>query len=168
MVNRVNIGAKGTKLDYDNWGVPITQAINDHDAQLIQMNGPWVVASNILWSSTGTQPVLGNGTLTGHYNRFGTNRVIFTFQLTMGSTTTFGTGTWFIRVPITPTADAVNESVGATWLLDAGTLDKIGVIKFENTTDLTLIAATGGTVSPTNPHTWAVNDKIRGEMIYAI
>src|SRR4051812_10257121 len=111
MANRVNIGAKGTKLDYDNWGVPVTQAINDHDGQLIQMNGPWVVAANIQWTSSGTQPTLGNGILTGHYNRFGVNRLIFTFQLTMGSTTTFGTGTWFIRVPISPTTDGVNESV---------------------------------------------------------
>jgi hypothetical protein len=168
MVNRVNIGAKGTKLDYDNWGVPVTNAVNDHDTQLLQINGPWVAASNILWCSSGTQPSLGNGILTGHYNRFGTNRLIFTFQLTMGSTTTFGTGTWFIRVPITPTADAVNECIGTLWILDAGTLDKAGVMKFENTTDLTLVATSGGVVTPTNPQTWAVNDKIRGSMIYAI
>jgi len=168
MVNRVNIGAKGTKLDYDNWGVPITNAVNDHDNQLLQINGPWSVATNIQWTSSGTQPSLGNGTLTGHYNRFGTNRVIFTFQLTIGSTTTFGTGTWFIKVPIPPTADAIAETVGATWMLDFGVLDKVGVIKFENATDITLVASSGGVVTPTNPQTWAVNDKIRGEIIYAI
>lgn len=34
MANRVNIGAKGSKLDWDNWGKPVTDAINDHDTQL--------------------------------------------------------------------------------------------------------------------------------------
>lgn len=34
MPNRINIGAKGTKLDYDNWGKPITDAVNEHDARL--------------------------------------------------------------------------------------------------------------------------------------
>ena len=34
MPNRINIGAKGTKLDWDNWGKPITDAVNEHDQRL--------------------------------------------------------------------------------------------------------------------------------------
>lgn len=40
MANRINIGPKGSKLDWDNWGKPITDAVNDHDARLgYQENG---------------------------------------------------------------------------------------------------------------------------------
>jgi len=35
MANRVNIGPKGSKLDWDNWGKPMTDAVNDHDDQLL-------------------------------------------------------------------------------------------------------------------------------------
>jgi hypothetical protein len=34
VVNRINIGPKGSKLDWDNWGKPVTDAINEHDTRL--------------------------------------------------------------------------------------------------------------------------------------
>src|SRR5688572_29230550 len=54
------------------------------------------------WSASGTQPALGNGTLTGRYRRpTGSDLNIVEASLTMGSTTTFGTGAWFISTPVT-------------------------------------------------------------------
>lgn len=53
MANRVNIGAKGTKLDWDNWGKPITDAVNEHDQRLSFFeNG----ISNARASETGLTP----------------------------------------------------------------------------------------------------------------
>jgi hypothetical protein len=34
VTNRINIGPKGSKLDWDNWGKPITDAVNEHDTRL--------------------------------------------------------------------------------------------------------------------------------------
>lgn len=53
------------------------------------------------WASSATQPVLGNGTLTGAYMRVG-KLLAFRIALTMGSTTTYGTGTYQFTLPATP------------------------------------------------------------------
>jgi hypothetical protein len=73
-----------------------------------QMNG--IGEPNIsftpTWSSTGTQPVLGNGSLTGKYQRV--NKLVFVqMQLVLGSTTTIGTGDYRFTFPF-----AANVSYG--------------------------------------------------------
>lgn len=119
------------------------------------------------WTTSGSAPSLGNGTLTGRYRRpSGSDLVVVEFKLTMGSTTTFGTGTYFISVPVTPSATAVSNGVGALYLLDSGTLDKAGVIKFEDTSKFTPVTATAGVVTNTIPHTWASGDIIKGAIAY--
>lgn len=57
-------------------------------------------------------------------------------------------------------------ATGQLWLVDSGTQTKIGACTFVNSTNLWLTAATGGDITGTNPHTWAVNDIIRGFIIY--
>lgn len=52
------------------------------------------------WSSTGTQPAIGNGTLIGAYQRIG-RTIYLRIRLVPGTTTTFGTGVYFISVPFT-------------------------------------------------------------------
>ncbi len=52
-----------------------------------------------VWASTGTAPVLGNGTLVGDYSQ--DDRYIdFEVTLTIGSTTTVGTGNYSLTVPV--------------------------------------------------------------------
>lgn len=51
------------------------------------------------WASSGTQPVLGNGTLTGRYHQIGKS-VKGQILLTPGSATTFGTGTYTFSLPV--------------------------------------------------------------------
>jgi len=53
------------------------------------------------WTSTGTAPAIGNGTLTGAYVQIG-KWVQFRIQVTFGSTTTFGTGGLQVSLPVTP------------------------------------------------------------------
>jgi len=50
------------------------------------------------WTSTGTQPSLGNGTLNGRFWIQG-NGVNFWFELMFGSTTSGGTGNWRFALP---------------------------------------------------------------------
>lgn len=136
-------------------------------ARLTDIIAPGWSTYTFTWSSTGTQPVIGNGTRSGRYRRSqDSDLIIYEFRLTMGSTTTFGTGTYFISVPVTPSATAVTNACGACYMIDAGTLDKAGVLKFEDNTKITPVTATAGVVTPTVPHTWAQNDQIRGVMIY--
>ncbi|KAB2347357.1 hypothetical protein [Actinomadura rudentiformis] len=68
------------------------------------------------WSSTGTQPAIGNGLLNGRYMKVG-RTVHWTVVIVPGSTTTFGTGAYRVSVPFqSANAVAVGELcvVGAT------------------------------------------------------
>ena len=54
-----------------------------------------------VWSSSGTQPVVNNGTLTGSYKRIG-QTVLVRISLTLGSTSTVGSGVYRISLPVAP------------------------------------------------------------------
>ena len=138
------------------------------DAELNSLNAPgWTSYGSIAWSSSGTQPALGNGTLVGRYRRTtDSDLVIFEFRLVCGSTTTFGTGTYFISVPVTPSATATTNATGHGYILDSGTQDKICGLKFEDNTKLTPVGASGGVVTSTNPQTWANGDQLKGWIAY--
>lgn len=57
------------------------------------------------WSSTGTQPAIGNGVVRGRCRRDGsTGRV--RWYIGVGTTTTFGTGEWRLSLPSGWTASA--------------------------------------------------------------
>lgn len=51
-----------------------------------------------VWSSSGTQPTLGNGSLTGAYNQQG-SMITVRIHLTLGSTSTVGTGAYRFTLP---------------------------------------------------------------------
>jgi hypothetical protein len=75
-----------------------------------QTNGvEWVAGGGVAttftptWQSTGTQPVLGNGSIAGRYvrvNKF----VSVSMHLVIGSTTTLGTGDYLFSFPVTAVA----------------------------------------------------------------
>lgn len=70
------------------------------------------VPYTVTWSTSGgTQPVLGNGVLNGEYTRMG-GVVLVSITLVMGSTTTFGTGTFRFSIPFAPTSGANAMGVG--------------------------------------------------------
>jgi hypothetical protein len=109
------------------------------------------------WTATSVNPVLGNGTLIGSYVQIGSN-CMFQFSLTMGSTTTFGTGEWEFTAPFT----ASKTGVGSVWALDSGTAYYIGAAKIEATSNKIYIWTNAGVTgwSATAPFTWAADDRI--------
>jgi hypothetical protein len=52
------------------------------------------------WTSSGTAPALGNGTITGRYMQVG-KTISFEIILTLGSTSTVGTLGYFFSLPVT-------------------------------------------------------------------
>ncbi|MEU0393803.1 hypothetical protein ABZ208_13670 [Streptomyces sp. NPDC006208] len=64
------------------------------------------------WTSAGTAPALGNGTLVGRYMKIG-RTVIYQINLIAGSTTTFGTGGYSFELP------ATSANVGASFIGNA-------------------------------------------------
>lgn len=87
-------------------------------------------AYSVVWTALTTNPVIGNGVLTGRFLRMG-KTVFCAVLLQPGSTTTFGTGEWRFTLP--SEAKGV-EYIGTAYSLDAGTAHHDGIARV---TDLT-------------------------------
>jgi hypothetical protein len=112
-----------------------------------------------IWSSSGTQPVLVNGTVAGKYGRVG-KFVWYTMRWTAGSSTTFGTGRWEFLLPVTSDGTAFTASA---ILVDSGTQIYTATGILISTTEFS-ITFTGDTssggITNTTPFTWANGDSI--------
>jgi len=136
-------------------------------SQLNNLLTPGWTAYTPSWTASTTNPVLNNGTLVGRYRRpTGADLVIVEVRLTIGSTTTFGSGTYWISVPVTPSATATLNAAGACYTLDSGTLDKAAITVFEDNTKVKFVSATAGVFTPTVPQTFANGDQIRFSIAY--
>ncbi len=119
------------------------------------------------WSASGTQPSVGNGSITGKYTRRG--RVIEVhIGLIAGSTTTYGTGQYYFSVPFGVIA-AVNTTsiviVGEAWAINQGNYYMVGMpnvqgnnisVFFPTTTASTVMSQWGAT----GPWTFKNTDQI--------
>jgi hypothetical protein len=115
------------------------------------------------WAAIGgTQPAIGDGTLTGEYARIG-DTIHYRITLVAGGTTTFGSGgAWTFSLPVT----AVSYD-GETPLATVGTLDTStstrapGVAMSQSTTTiLPRLGAAGTVITNALPWTWANGDKV--------
>ena len=59
------------------------------------------------WSSSGTQPAIGNGSITGRYMVIGKTCTV-TISVNFGTTTTFGTNAYMFSLPFTDNTGATN------------------------------------------------------------
>lgn len=114
------------------------------------------------WTSDGTQPSLGNGTLSGRYTRIG-NLVIAKVSLTTGSTTTYGTGVYSFSYPFTE--DSAAGSVNGYGICFDTSGSAIYNVGWRNNVPTTM-AAPIAFVGPTVPFTWATGDQFQGSISY--
>jgi hypothetical protein len=133
------------------------------EATGMKWTGDWI-AYTPTWTASTTNPAIGNGSLTGAYRRIG-QQVDFYADLSIGSTTTTGTGIWRISLPVVAVNAQWNFSYDV-WILDSGVKWWIGYVgegvssgftdKFEiwNPTFTTQ-------VSSTHPMVWGANDGAR-------
>jgi hypothetical protein len=124
---------------------------------------------NPAWTSGGTQPVLGNGTLAGRYVKVGFF-VWARFVLVAGTTTTFGTGGWIFSLPALGTPHGT--PLGLCEMQDASVPDRrVGYAKVINATatiNCFTNAAPGVIVDATNPIAWANGDVLQVDIGYTI
>ena len=111
-----------------------------------------------VWTGSTTNPLIGNGTLEGFYTREG-RTVTATATITMGSTTTYGSGLWRVSLPFTSFASNPN-AIGALYMSDTGTIYRVGVAILDGGSDSVYFVADSATnlVTPTVPFTWASTD----------
>lgn len=120
------------------------------------------------WTSTGTQPTLGDGTLTGRYVNLGAT-IVGEIRLLFGSTTTRGTGSYKFSLPATGVAENF-QPTGQVVVRDEGPGDTFfGTAIFNNNDDGTIemwvhsqasVYDEGTPVGSDVPMLFSTNDKI--------
>lgn len=117
------------------------------------------------WTGGGGNPAIGNGTITGVYSRKG-RHVVLEFEITMGTTTTYGTGEWRVSVP--SGLLSAQPAWGMALLYDSSATPVIGTVYVAANTAYGIFYMQGvaGNVSPTAPFTWASGDFLRAQVTY--
>jgi hypothetical protein len=117
-----------------------------------------------VWTASGTNPVIGNGAIEGWYKVIGKTCFV-RGNIAMGSTTTFGTGEWYVSMPVTAVhADAILMTVtlldnGSAWYNATMAGGRAG---FNNKAPMQYVNYLNGTasdVNPTQPFTWTNGDR---------
>lgn len=114
------------------------------------------------WTGSGSNPAIGNGTLVGRWKRKGDD-IIGNIRIVMGSTTTYGTGTYIWTIPnssgwtvSTLTASGSGTVLGFGVCSQGGAADDNIVPYLVSTTTVSLKASkTASTVGQLVPFTWA-------------
>jgi hypothetical protein len=125
----------------------------------LMMPGDWTDYTPT-WTTSGTSPSIGNGTLAGRYRLIAPKTYLYRLQFTAGSTTTFGTGAWSFSLPWTASSSNSQELVGR--ILDTGTDNKLaaGDISPSGSTIAQITAEGSNTITNTAPMTWANGDML--------
>lgn len=110
------------------------------------------------WTGSISNPNIGNGSLLGNYARLG--RFVFvTIELLIGSTTTFGSGSWRFGLPTT--SSGLSHQGSAVSTDQPGGTAYIGAATTNYANNFCLITTPTGNVGPTIPFTWGTGDIIR-------
>jgi hypothetical protein len=136
--------------------------------------GDTILASDVPGDWAGWTPTLvgltsggsmGNATVTARYSHTGDD-VMAMFDMVVGSTTSFGTGTTAISLPVAAAA-TVPSVLGPVFLLDtSASARRVGLAVINTTTNLLLVMYDGTIITPTAPWTWATGDGIRFNIQY--
>lgn len=118
------------------------------------------------WTTSGTAPAVGNGTLTGRYWNFG-KLVVVRIYLLAGSTTTFGTGVWSFALPFAA-LDGTAQSLSGVGIAAANLAPVGGYIATGGATTVApfVQSANGASVTYAVPATWTSGDHLTLQGVY--
>jgi hypothetical protein len=162
-----------TSPDHAQQHSDINDAVEALEAKVAIGNtviGAWIDYTPT-WTSSGTNPVIGNGTITGRYALIN-KTVIAQIYIVTGSTTTYGSGGYFFSLPVTAAATISGyPAIGAGWVLDSSAANAVTVIANVHNSGTTTFGMryTGGgngSVTNTAPFTFATGDFISATIEY--
>jgi hypothetical protein len=143
----------------------VTGTITDSSGQSNEIDMP-LASYAMTWTGAGGNPAIGDGSVYSFYTREG-RLITVTIGVTMGSTTTYGTGEWRFSLPITATGST--NCYGTFIAYDSsGTLYYSGVVQVAASgTYATLIPhGAAGAATSAVPFTWASGDFVRMQFTY--
>jgi hypothetical protein len=124
------------------------------------------------WTAASVNPAIGDGTIEGYYKVIGKTCFV-RGNIAMGSTTTFGTGEWYVSMPFTAShADAILMSAnlldnGSGWYNATMAGARAG-FNHKAPIQYQTAGGTAGDVNATAPFTWASTDRFMWNGSYEI
>lgn len=120
-----------------------------------------MVAFTPTWTSTGTAPSIGNGTLSGYY-KLDVDLLTVVIRMLLGSTSSIGTGTYSWGLP-SEIPTLMYPTQGSGWAYDSSaTFVYGGIVRYNGPTSIAVLGtANPGTFYANNsPFTWAQSDDL--------
>lgn len=112
------------------------------------------------WTASSVNPSLGNGTLLGNWSRR-RDMIRVNILLTIGSTTTLGTGNWIFSLPFVRDSGGNMPAVGVASISCAGAFAVGTVVADPGSAAVTIYPSSGGTqVGPAVPGAWANGNRL--------
>jgi hypothetical protein len=164
------IPPSGNGVSRAGFGIPVKQAIDDLHTRLTveeALAGAW--SSYVLaWTSSGTAPALGNATVVSRYRNH-KKLVTVNARVTFGSTSTYGTGSYSMSLPV----NALQVAVGTAYLRDtsagsSGHFPGICVVDPAISASVVNFFNVNTTVGQTTPFTWANTDHLSFSITYEV
>lgn len=125
-----------------------------------------------VWTSDGTAPALGNATVTAVYKKVG-RFVHYIGKVVMGSSSTYGTGSYSFSLPYTQSTNQLTVALGGiAYLFDSSATAYMlatPLLTAANKFIITYPATYGGTYTGAGqlaPWTWATSDQITWNITY--
>ncbi len=116
------------------------------------------------WTASTTNPVIGNGSLTGKYRRSANADIVhFWIRLLIGSTTTFGSGVYRFGIGAAPALSASAKLWAAPtgWVRDASSTANYGIVaRWDSALNVFIASEQGSLMTPTTPVTLANTDEL--------
>lgn len=175
------VPAAGTGVSRAGFGLPVQAAINDIDARLtleeaasVSLDGrldalepfsEWATYA-MAWTGSGGNPAVGNAVVVSRYRRQG-KLITVNVRVTMGSTTTYGSGGWTMSLPVA----AAQVAVGSAYLRDtsaaaSGHFTGICVVDPALNASGVNFFNVNVQVQPTTPFTWTNTDHLSFTISY--
>lgn len=148
------------------WAQLITDAVNSLVTSVGSATGAWTPYTPS-WTASSVNPAIGNGTITGRYRQVG-KTIDVAVSIVMGSTTTFGTGEWYVSLPSGLDVAVQNLVVGPAFYNDAGTAYYAGICAARAAANKLNFIQNATQVASNNPFVWTNTDILIGRAKYYI
>ncbi len=126
--------------------------------------GAWTAYTPV-WTGTSTNPVIGNGTITGKYCKTG-RLVVGSFTITVGSTTTFGSGGYVVSLPFSSATGGLDALGTATCYDSSAATRFMRHLNAFAANSAILVSEAGALTTSAVPMTWATGDIIAGKFVF--
>ena len=153
-------GQDGTTAATHSSGAAVTHIVGPGALGILGGDGQSYTPS---WTAATTNPVLNNGTIVGQWYYINTHLVWYSVLLTMGGSTTFGTGVYSFSLPVT----AARVQGGFSGRLTQGSSNQSCTGAIYNTAAVRILHGSGS-VSSASPWTWASGDIIALAGVYEV